>query len=98
MIDPDAPGFEKIRLTGDDLTFGELDQFAELTGEEFSPAVPLRKVFRALALFGLRRRGVDVTWDDFETVQLASVVDMDWYNTKAETVRAGRVDPTDAGA
>lgn len=91
-FDPHAPGFQKIRLTSDELTFDELDTFVELTGEEVGKASN-SKTLRALVVLGMARQGVTITFADLGAIRINDVLDVD-HLAAAGT----KTDPTVAGA
>lgn len=90
------PPDKLVRLTVEELDFGEMDDFADMTGYDpvDAKAQVFRKTMRAIAVLGLRRQGQDVTWDDMAKVKLNEVVDLDWYKEQG----AAAADPTVAGA
>jgi predicted double-glycine peptidase len=83
-------GFQRIRLTSDDLTFDEMDEFENLTKGKTSSSAQLR----ALAVLGCRRQGIEITFEDLASLKISEVVDVDFI---AGQVTA-KADPTVAGA
>lgn len=92
-FDPAQLEGNRLRITGDDLSFDDLDTFAELTGAQFGQATDTHTM-RALAVIGLRQRGLTVEWADLGPCRLDQVMDLEWAATEAAAV----VGPTDAGA